>query len=260
MVLSAIVKFFVGEVVSEHLQALFEISGLFLRSDRLIVKLNGLATFSVLTSHLEEFHGFGELIPIIIETIQRSIEYSDRDFAALCNSVCDLIGTPQFIELFQTCLALAHHAGLSATRLMMVVTALANAVDEETFESVFEMHFSILCQAIEETDTLPFDQLDISEQLFMTLPRPDAFQFFLSTIMEAIDADVARAAAAILLLKVLFATAPDCVQQSSEAVVSIIQAAMNSDSPLLVQAACFVMESFDETVSGLRTFCVSLLQ
>jgi uncharacterized protein YaaQ len=222
----------------------------------------------VLLSHLQEFEGAGDAVAVINQLGQGSLGFGEKEFARLWTSIGDLIGSGsvgacELVPLLETAVVIGSNNGLSSNQRILPVTALVNGMDyfREHLDSVMRLQFDVLAQSIEETSSLAFDELELTEKLFSVLPRVDAYPLFMAKVLEAINGgNPSHAAAGFLFLRVLFAEAPDCVHTDVKAIVDLLQSAIVSRVPIVIQAACAVVESFEESFGSLNVFGLSLLE
>ena len=264
LILRRITKHFDGSMFAEMCQWFLDTVMFYLSNELVDVRIAAIVLFNVLLSHVEEPEGLEQVIIGVNATAQNSLALSNSDFADVWSAIGEIIGSGKvpIDPLVETALQIAGNRDRSSTERILPVTALVNGLDRFSKEMglVLQLTLDVIAQTIVETESLPFEETALLEQILAARARVESYPVFIARILEDMKAgERAHVAAALIALKVVLTSAPDCVQKDANNIVGLLETAIASGDPLIVQAAAAAIESFEDSFSSLTVFGMNLI-
>ena len=265
LILRRIVEHFDGAMFAEMMQWFVEVIGFYLSNELTDVRIAGIVMFNVMLSHVEEMEGLEQIVVGVNNTAKGSLELSSKDFADVWSAIGEIIGCGKVAcdPLIETALQIAGNRERTSTERILPVTALVNGIDRFSKEmgAVLQLAVDVIAQTIAENGSLPFEELSMLERIICARPRVESYPVFMARIVEDVKSgEKSHMAAALMTLKVVLTSAPDCVHKDAKDIVSLLSTAMGSNDVLLIQAAAATIESCEESFSPLAAYGMDLLK
>lgn len=248
----------------------------FLISPQHDIQVSGLKIFSELFGTIPNYEEIGKFIEIVNQIMLNSLNYTDSEYSTIWNSVNLIMSSfsslnkeeigEAFNILRQSALLISSNGEITSTRRILPLTALVNTMAFDTSQEMIEilLHqcIDVMAQSIVENQTLPLDMLDLISTIFSAqIPRDQIYTLISEKVNSAISSgSYPHATAGLLVLRVLFVDAPECAHHDAEKIASLIQTALSSQDPFLVQAAASVIEIFDDTFKSINIYSPDLLK
>ena len=267
--LLAIIDLFEWDKQEDQIPHFIEIVLFFMTSNEQAVQVAGLQIFSTICGSILDFEGTIKLLEIANQMAVNSLNYSKDDFASIWNSISAIISAlenpnQEVLEAFrQTAFQIGANRQIESTFRILPITTLVNGAGYflNFFEQIVDLCIDLIAQTIEETESLPFDMLDIVETLMKSQEIQQSYSIISAKIMQILQSgSISHMTAALLILRVLLIDAPEYAFKDVQKIVELLQQTISSDNPIFIQAAASVIESFKDTFPSINVFGVELLK
>ncbi|EAX97791.1 hypothetical protein TVAG_157760 [Trichomonas vaginalis G3] len=252
----------------------------YLHSDKITIKLGGLALFGFFLAQIDEdeedaaettdlITDSQEPYQIINSMEQESLNYQPQDFSQLWSLVGDIAGSqkckPDYLStLMQTGFGFASNSDVSAQKRNIILTAISNGLhvlSQEEIGQILTVAIDIAANTIIEEQLLPVDQLSLFETILDSQSHSETYPMLVGQLLNALQSDsIEHQAAAMLVLRAIITTTPEFALKDSQLIVDCLKEALDKNEfPIIQHSALLVLETFDQTFASMNVYIPSLL-
>jgi len=125
----------------------------------------------------------------------------------------------------------------------------------ESAPKIFSTCLNICAQVIKEDEKLPKDMLAEFNDALKFFTHSDIYPIVLSILSENLESDSQEhQISALMVFRIILEAAPECAYKDISQIISFLIGALQSENPLLQEASCSVISTFDDSFMGLNMY------